>query len=109
MVRIEKKRQYYCSHQNCGDSITVWGTFSSKGTTELAVLDCKKLAKNDLTALESFMLPFKCARHGPIYDLMQERASIQTVCICQKLFQALDTIVLPLMAKSSDSNPIENV
>lgn len=73
----------------------VWGAFSSKSITKLAILDERQTAENYLMTLESFMLPVSYAIYGESSGLMQDEVSIHTACICHKRFQAVDVFFYP--------------
>uniref|UniRef100_H3H4F5 Tc1-like transposase DDE domain-containing protein n=1 Tax=Phytophthora ramorum TaxID=164328 RepID=H3H4F5_PHYRM len=64
--------------QNGGGSVMVWGGFSAKGKTELAVLIGRQTSAQYIYTVSEFLLPYAHLNYGMDFVYQQDNASIHT-------------------------------
>ncbi|RHZ16699.1 hypothetical protein DYB31_004309, partial [Aphanomyces astaci] len=75
---LRKEEQTFLSRQNGGGSVMIWAGFSSKGLTEVAVLEGRQNSFVYSYTLTNYLMPFAHASHPDGYVFQQDNASIHT-------------------------------
>jgi transposase len=106
---IRKEKEICFSRQQGGQSVMVWGSFSAKGVSQLAILDGRQDAERYVYTLSEYMLPFAHRHYGTEFIFQHDNAPIHTAKVTKEFLQefGVDTMVWP--ALSPDLNPIENL
>jgi hypothetical protein len=106
---LRQPAQSFEHRQNGGGSVMVWGAFSARGKSELAVLRGRQNSGHYIYTVYEYMLTIAHLNHGADFVFQQDNASIhashETTCFLQ--VQEVNTVVWP--ARFHDCNPIENV
>jgi hypothetical protein len=106
---MRQPAQSFVRRQNGGGSVMIWGAFSARGKSELAILRGRQNSGHYVYTVSEYMLPFAHSNHGVDFVFQQDNASIhasrETTSFLQEM--KVDTMVWP--ARSPDCNPIENV
>lgn len=95
--------------QNGGGGIMIWGAFSSKGRSQLAILRGKQDSDAYIQTMREYMLPFARTFHGDDYVYQQDGATIHRSRKSMQFFADESVNVLPWPSRSPDLNPIENL
>jgi hypothetical protein len=72
----------------------VWGGFSAKGTTMLAILTGRQDSLNYQETLSTYMLPFGDAVHDGRYTFQHDNASIRASASTKRFLQDLNATIL---------------
>ncbi|OQR89886.1 hypothetical protein ACHHYP_05967 [Achlya hypogyna] len=107
--KLGTEEHVYSKRQNGGGSIMIWGAFSSKGKSELRVLEGKQDSYEYVTTLSDFLLPFAHTNYGYDFVFQQDNASIHTSRETMEWFSDQEMALLQWPALSPDINPIENL
>lgn len=108
---LRGRREHFSKRQNGGGGVMFWGAFSSRGKSELALLNGKQDALAYVDTLSEFMVPFAHALHGNEFVFQQDNAPIHTAGVVKEWFERpeVDVKTFKWPAKSPDLNPIENL
>ncbi|KAG3082880.1 hypothetical protein PC121_g5918 [Phytophthora cactorum] len=87
----------------------VWGAFSDKGKSKLAILRGRQNSGDYIYTLSEYMLPFAHANYGVDYVFQQDNASIHASRETKQFLQEMQVNIMVWPARSPDYNPIENV
>lgn len=87
----------------------VWGCFSSKGTSELAILIGKQDSNKYMDTISDYLEPFAQYHYGLEYIFQQDNATIHTSNATTAFFADKNITVMDWPSKSPDLNPIENL
>ncbi|POM69978.1 Transposase, partial [Phytophthora palmivora] len=94
--------------QNGGGSV-IWGAFSAKGKSKLALLVGRQASEQYIYTVSEFLLPFAHLNYGVDFVYQQDNASIHTSKETMEFFKEQEVSVLEWTAHSPDLNPIENL
>jgi len=103
------EHQEYSEQRNGGGGFMVWGCFSSKGKSELAILEGKINSQKYVYALSEYMLPFAHVNYGTDFLFQQDNAPIHVSKEANEIFMGEEIKLIKWSAKSPDLNPIENL
>lgn len=106
---MRKVKETCISRQQGGASVMVWGAFSAKGKSELAILDGRQDSKKYMYTLSEYLLPFAHLIYGTEFEFQQDNASIHTSRETREFFSEMGLNVMSWPALSPDLNPIENL
>ncbi|KAF0708257.1 hypothetical protein AaE_013282, partial [Aphanomyces astaci] len=106
---LRKEDQTFLSRQNGGGSVMIWGGFSSKGRTSLAILHGRQDSFAYCDTVANFMLPFAHAEHAEDFLFQQDNASIHASKETTAFLADIGVDVLSWPSLSPDLNPIENL
>lgn len=87
----------------------VWGGFSAKGKTELAVLVGRQASAQYIYTVSEFFLPYAHLNYGVDFVYQQDNASIHTSQETKAFFEEQGVPVLDWPAVHPIRNPIENL
>jgi transposase len=107
--KLGNDEQIYSKRQNGGGSVMIWGAFSSKGKSELRILEGTQDSYEYVSTLSDFLLPFAHAKYGYDFVFQQDNASIHTSRETMEWFSDQELALLSWPALSPDLNPIENL
>ncbi|POM59917.1 putative retroelement [Phytophthora palmivora] len=95
--------------QNGGGSVMIWGAFSAKGKSKLALLVGRQASEQYIYTVSEFLLPFAHLNYGVDFVYQQDNASIHTSKETMEIFKEQEVSVLDWPARSLDLDPIENL
>lgn len=106
---LRRPPRNFVQRQFGGGSVMVWGAFSAKGLSELAILRGKQASAHYVWTVSEYMLPFAHRHYGTDFLYQQDNASIHVSHETRAFFVENQIDVIPWPARSPDLNPIENL
>ncbi|KAF0749378.1 hypothetical protein AaE_007060, partial [Aphanomyces astaci] len=106
---LRKEKTIFSKRQSGGGSVMVWGAFSAKGKTTLAILEGTRDSAAYVETLSDHLFPYIDYHFGRECIFQQDNASIHGSTETKEFLEAHNVRVMEWPAKSPDLNPIENM
>jgi transposase len=106
---LDDEKESFFSRHSGGQSVMVWGCFSSHGLGDLAVVSGRMNSEKYCEMLGDYLLPFAHQFHVENIIFQQDNAPCHRARATIETLRDVGVTVLPGPALSPDLNPIENL